>query len=194
MKQWRQELRILLDRFHRDLEFRTDVTVNLETLFNDKTMISANLSRLENEVEQLKAKKNKIKTLSNSQTNLNHIVPMNQLPCERCAILEPKLAVAIVDLRQMKNIVCETEDKFDKVEKLSTNVRKLCATTAQDLVDFKEHLRLEKKMRSFVNAEGHLLWRITDYAAKLKNAQTNNIPLKSPIFCDQQYGYSLRVR
>lgn len=93
----------------------------------------------------------------------------------------------------MKNIVCETEDKYDKIENVSSDVRKVSAETKQELTDLVDHLKMEKKLKTFVNCEGHLIWRIDGYTAKLKNSRKNDIIIRSPIFCDRLYGYNLRM-
>lgn len=43
------------------------------------------------------------------------------------------------------------------------------------------------------NMKGHLIWRIDNYSARLQQARENEVILKSPIFCNWQYGYTLRV-
>lgn len=200
MKKWRKELRVLLDKFHRELEFRNDVTSNFEALFADKDTTVAKLKLLENKIEQLKPKRGQThnsEQSSQQSAQSQHTIGIrndsmaNQ--CKRCIVLERKLTESLVELRQMKNIVCETEDKYEKLENITFDVRKICAETKQELHDLDEHLRMENKMRMFVNCEGHLMWRIEGYTAKLKNGKENDVVLKSPIFCSQPYGYSLRV-
>lgn len=193
-----------MDQFHRDLEFRNDVTLNFEILFNDKDKIIAKLKTVENNVEYLKLKQinrndDEIVEKSNRYSNPEKLlVRYDSLPtpaqCKRCNILEGKLSESLLELRQMKNIVCETEDKCDKLEKIVVEVRKQSAQTKQELADLKEHLRMEKKLRIITNYNGHLIWRMDQFAAKLKDAKENDVQLKSPIFCNQQYGYNLRVR
>lgn len=148
------------------------------------------MKSLANEIEHLKLMKNQTPE-SEQNSPQSQYSSLNQ--CKRCVTLERKLTESLVEVRQMKNIVCETEDKYEKLENISFDVRKICAETKQELTDLDEHLRMEKKIRSFVNCEGHLIWRIADYSAKLKNGKENDIILKSPIFCNEPYGYSLRV-
>lgn len=187
VKEWRKELRNLLDQFHRDLEFRNNVTANIDVIFSNHYATQTRLKTVETIMEEIKTK-NDQDTVTKDQ-GLNTRIDQ----CERCIVLERKVSEALVELRQMKNIVCETEDKYDKIENVSDDVRKTSAETKQKLTDLVEHLKMEKKLKTFVNCEGHLIWRIDGYTAKLKNAKENDIIIRSPIFCDRLYGYSLRM-
>lgn len=184
VKEWRKELRNLLDQFHRDLEFRNNVTANFEVIFSNHYATQRQLKSVETMMEEMKQR-----FAATKEQNFNTKTDQ----CERCIVLERKVSEALVELRQMKNIVCETEDKYNKIENVSSDVRKMSAETKQELTDLVEHLKMEKKLKTFVNCEGHLIWRVDGYKAKLKMAKENDIIIKSPIFCDRLYGYNLRM-
>lgn len=93
----------------------------------------------------------------------------------------------------MKNIVYESEAKCDSSMQIVLDAQKMCAQTKQELADLQTHLAAEKRFRTIENCDGHLIWRIDHYTEKLKDAKENDIVLKSPIFCNKQYGYTLRV-
>lgn len=179
VKHWRKEFRNLLDEFHRDLEFRNDVTLNLEILYSKLGMIENDTKRMQEN------------SILSDYTD--HQSKTGSVKCERCAVLERKVSETLVELRQMKNIVCESEDKCDRLERIVVDTRKECARTKQELADLNVHLAMEKKMRSTTNNKGHLIWCVDQYMAKMKDAKENDIVLKSPIFSNQQYGYNLRV-
>lgn len=40
---------------------------------------------------------------------------------------------------------------------------------------------------------GGIIWRISDFEAKMTDARENNTVLCSPVFYSSQYGYKLRV-
>lgn len=40
---------------------------------------------------------------------------------------------------------------------------------------------------------GHIIWRISDFEAKMTDAKENNTVLRSPVFYSSQHGYKLRV-
>lgn len=93
----------------------------------------------------------------------------------------------------MKNVVYETEGKCEKTRATVIDAQKMCAQTKQELADLKTHLAAEKRMKSILNCEGHLIWRIDQFAAKLKDAKENGIIVRSPMFSNRPYGYNLRV-
>ncbi|XP_037028600.1 TNF receptor-associated factor 1 [Bradysia coprophila] len=97
------------------------------------------------------------------------------------------------EVKSMKHIVTETEDKCDKLEKIVVDVKKLSHQTKQLLNDLEIHMMNQRIMMEIHNTRGHLIWRIHDYAVKLKDGRENNVTLKSPMFCNKQYGYTLRL-
>lgn len=196
MKEWRKELRTLLDRFYQDLEFRNEATLSFEVLFSEKDKTTEKLNEIENEIDTLKIEQVNIqKTMTtSSDRGFRSLDRSNTIDrCRRCIFLEWKLSEALVEIRQMKNIVYESEEKCEKSVKMVKETQKMCAHTRQDLADFELHLQTEKKMRIITNFDGHLIWRIDNFSAKLKNSKENDTVLKSPIFCNVQYGYTLRV-
>lgn len=213
MKQWRKDLRDLLDRISQDLEFRNDATLSFEILFSEKDRTAAKLTSLESEVDRIKLERERSSesmTSTSTPTNNSFDSYINQsnrigdyrslernksMPerCRRCTFLEWKLSESLLELRQMKNIVYETEVNCEKTKTVVDDTHKICAQTKQELADLQTHLMHEKRMKTISKYDGHLIWRIDDFAAKLKDAKENEIVLKSPIFCDRQYGYSLRV-
>lgn len=203
MREWRRELRNLLDQFHQDLEFRNEATLRFEILFDEKDKATEKLKSLENDIEKLKLEQEKVcKPMSpkndesiDSGTGsiLSMSSPHSSVRCQRCPFLEWKLSESLLELRQMKNIVYESEVKCESSKKTVLDVQKMCAQTRQELADLRTHLAAEKKFRTIENCDGHLIWRIDHFTSKLKDAKENDITLKSPIFCNKQYGYTLRV-
>lgn len=183
VKEWRKELRHLLDEFHRDLEFRNDVTLNMEVLFNDKERLAGRIIAIETDFQRLQL----------AQPSVGDSRDRNSDACKRCAVLERKLAEAVLELRQMKNIVCESEDKCDRMDRIVVENRKKCAQMKQQVSDINIHLLMEKKLRVITNFSGHLIWCVDRFAEKMVDAKENDVILKSPIFSNRQYGYNLRV-
>lgn len=203
VKEWRRELRNLLDQFHQDLEFRNEATLSFEILFDEKDKNHEKFKSLENDVEKLKLEQEKpSKPLSpkiddsvdsGTGSSILSIGSPSSVRCQRCPFLEWKLSESLLELRQMKNMVYESEEKCESAREMVLDAQKICAQTRQELADLQAHLSAEKKFRTIENCEGHLIWRIDRYTSKLKDAKDNDIVLKSPIFCDKQYGYTLRV-
>lgn len=200
----------MLDRFTRDLEFRNDVTANLDVLFGDNETTAARIKSLEAQVEELKAnsiqkhvedmkndsfpESEQFASTASAPSTMKRAEALPQKYCTvHCALLETKLAKLTLEVHQMKNIVCESEDKCDKMEKFVTDTRKICAQTRQELIDLEVQFRMQKKMKLIVSSDGRLIWRIDHYTAKLKEAKTNDVMIRSPIFSNENYGYNLRV-
>lgn len=198
-----------MDRISQDLEFRNDATLSFEVLFSEKDRTAAKLNSLENDVDCLKLEQERLnESMTSTQANsldsscqssrINEYRSLERnksMPdrCRRCTFLEWKLSESLLELRQMKNIVYETEVRCEKSRTIVLDAQKMCTQTKQELADLQTHLAMEKRMKSILNCEGHMIWRIDRFAAKLTDAKENDVILKSPIFCNIPYGYNLRV-
>lgn len=205
VNKWRAELRVLLDRFYQDLEFRNEATLSFEVLFSEKDKTTEKLQSIESEIDNLKIEQDKIQESMSTTSNNNSLDstyrgfrsldrPSSIDRCRRCTFLEWKLSEALVELRQMKHTVCESEDRCEKSIKIVNETQKMCAQTRQELANLQTHLAAEKRMRIITNFEGHLVWRIDQFSVRFIDAKENDTVLRSPIFCNTQYGYTLRVR
>lgn len=193
---------MLLDRFHQDLEFRNEATLSFEVLFSERDKTASKLNSLECDIDSLKSEQEKTHNSMTTDPNLDADYRVSRSlerariqidRCRRCTFLEWKLSESLVELRQMKNTVYESEVKCEKSQQSVCDIQKLCANTQQQLADLKMHLVTEKRMRAITNCDGHLIWRIDQFAAKFKDAKENDTTLRSPMFCNIQYGYTLRV-
>lgn len=97
------------------------------------------------------------------------------------------------NVKQLLNTVNEIEDNSDKVEKQVEVYKELVYETKQHLSDLEEHLRIQRQFNMITNIRGHLIWRINNFSRKLNDAKESEIPLKSPLFSNKHYGYSLRL-
>jgi chromosome segregation ATPase len=104
-----------------------------------------------------------------------------------------KIASLDFELKSLKNIVHESEDKGEKLEKLVSKYRHETYYTKQRLDDVEENSKYQIHLLGIVNTTGHLIWRIDEYSAKLADAKENDVALKSPMFTNKPYGYTLRV-
>lgn len=183
----------------------------MDILFGDNCITVSKIKAIEKDVETIKQNSLR-KQFNKSIENLENIVDCFQRSTsisENSTITrDTMLAISktahkstdigkwdslSLEVAQMKNIVTETEDKCDKLEKAVGDIQRNLAVTKQDLRDFQAHFRQQKRFSSIVNTSGHLIWRIENYSEKLIDAKENGIMLKSPMFCNKQYGYTLRV-
>lgn len=96
-------------------------------------------------------------------------------------------------VKQFINTINEIEDKSDKLNKQIEFYKDLVYETKQDLANLTEHLRVQRQFNLIGNIRGHLLWKIENYSKKLADAIESEVPLKSPLFSNKHYGYTLRL-
>lgn len=177
IKQWRQELRVLLDEIQRDLEYRNEVTSNLEHLSSDIRLIAERLSALETEFETTKIfSEQKSRTRNSNEKDLL------------------RLASLTLEMKQIKHIALESEDKCDKLEKVVNQAADDVTQSKQDLIDLKSHLMLQHKMSAIVTQNGHFIWRIDQFSQHFQEAKDRNVLISSPIFCNEPFGYTFQVK
>ncbi|XP_037936261.1 TNF receptor-associated factor 3-like isoform X2 [Teleopsis dalmanni] len=97
------------------------------------------------------------------------------------------------EIKSMKNIVCETEERCEKLEGIVTDIDKKLHHTIQALTDLENHLATQQRLTSIQNTRGHLIWRIKDYSKKLEEAKQYDTILHSAMFSNKPYGYALRL-
>lgn len=113
--------------------------------------------------------------------------------CEENSGLVQRLQALDFDMKGMKNIVYETEDKCDKFDKSMAETKAIAMQTKQEMNDLEVHLMYQEKLLPIHNMKGRLLWRIADYSKRLMESKEKGIVLRSPIISTRQYGYNLRV-
>lgn len=106
-----------------------------------------------------------------------------------------KLATLDFELKSLKHICTSTEDKCDRLEQIVRDVRKTVMQCAQQLAERAEQVTVQRQIGAIENMQGHLVWRMSCFAAKWQAAKEDVDvgPLHSPLFCDRQYGYTLRL-
>ncbi|KAH8336627.1 hypothetical protein KR074_004133 [Drosophila pseudoananassae] len=97
-----------------------------------------------------------------------------------------KHATLDYEVKNMKNIVCETEERCDKLDRALQQ-------TMQCLSDLESQIAMQQRIASFQNIRGHLIWRIKDYSKKLDEAKQYETILHSAMFSNKAFGYSLRL-
>lgn len=96
-------------------------------------------------------------------------------------------------VKQLQNTINEIEDKADKVDKNVETYKELVYATKQSLADLKEHLKVQRQLNMITNIRGHLIWKVSNYTKKLNESRESDVPLRSPLFSNKQYGYALRL-
>ncbi|XP_053950279.1 TNF receptor-associated factor 3 isoform X1 [Anastrepha ludens] len=98
-----------------------------------------------------------------------------------------------LEVKGMKNIVCETEERCEKLEEMVKQVDTSLHQTMQTLADLENHLATQQRLATIQNSRGHLVWRIKDYSKKLEEAKQYETILHSAMFSNKPYGYALRL-
>lgn len=199
-----------MDFIENELQFREGIQQNLDLVLNDQRLKTSQIEYLERELDRIKQKNavqstkddaivgNEISRVRRPVSSVETTLLINEIRAKVPSYLvesdlASKLANLTLEVKQMKNIVHETEEKCDKLERVVMETKKAAAATRQELKDLEIHLKYQKKLTCIHNFRGHLIWRIDNFSAKLKEAKESEIILKSPIFCNKQYGYTLRV-
>lgn len=107
--------------------------------------------------------------------------------------LNHKLTTLEFEVKSMKHIVTETEDKCDRLDSIARQAKKVSHQNKQRLDDAKANAEDQVMFKNIQNYRGHLLWRIDNFRTRLNEAKENDVTLQSPIFFNRQYGYTLRV-
>ncbi|XP_058444340.1 TNF receptor-associated factor 5 [Malaya genurostris] len=97
------------------------------------------------------------------------------------------------ELKGVLNTVNETEDASDRTQKTLEKYRRETYYTKQCLDDLQVHLQHQDKLVVIQNTDGHLIWRIDQFDKRFKESQETEVMLKSPLFCDKPFGYTLRL-
>lgn len=149
----------------------------VDQVFQDQqTLINSVRNYLTTEVNNLKEENLKIRMF-----------------CEENSGIVTRLQALDFDVKGIKNIVYETEDKCDKFDKAMQETKSVAMQTKQEMNDLEVHLMHQERLLPIHNMKGRLLWRIGDYSKRLLEAKEKGVILKSPIISTRQYGYNLRV-
>lgn len=103
---------------------------------------------------------------------------------DRVAILE----VATADAR------AEAAEHSSRMELISRDLRALTKSYHKlrtELADFQARVNFDGQQTGSDN--GHLIWRINKFSARMKDAKENDTVLTSPLFRTSKYGYTLKA-
>uniref|UniRef100_A0A1I8M3S8 Uncharacterized protein n=1 Tax=Musca domestica TaxID=7370 RepID=A0A1I8M3S8_MUSDO len=104
-----------------------------------------------------------------------------------------KYAALDLEVKGMKHIVCDTEERCDKLETLVSQIDRNLHHTMQLVNDLENHIATQQRLTSYINPQGHLLWRIKDFSKKFEEARQYDTILHSAMFSNKPFGYALRL-
>ncbi|XP_041969674.1 TNF receptor-associated factor 5 [Aricia agestis] len=88
----------------------------------------------------------------------------------------------------------EAEEQAARAELLGRDLRALAKSyhkLRQELADFQHAATLDNPL--YGGDDGHLIWRIDNFSARMKDAKENDTVLSSPLFRTCKYGYTLKA-
>ncbi|SPP88764.1 TNF receptor-associated factor 3 [Drosophila guanche] len=104
-----------------------------------------------------------------------------------------KQATLDYEVKNVKNIVCETEERCDKLQTVVQDLDRSLHQTMQNLSDLENQMAMQQRIASVQNIRGHLIFRIKDYSKKLDEAKQYDTILHSAMFSNKAFGYALRL-
>ncbi|EDW08045.2 TNF receptor-associated factor 3 isoform X2 [Drosophila mojavensis] len=104
-----------------------------------------------------------------------------------------KQATLDYEVKNVKSIMCETEERCDKLQSIIQDLDKALHQTMQSISDIENQMAMQQRIASVQNIRGHLIWRIKDYSKKLEEAKQYDTILHSAMFSNKAFGYALRL-
>ncbi|KAH8303978.1 hypothetical protein KR044_012570 [Drosophila immigrans] len=104
-----------------------------------------------------------------------------------------KQATLDYEVKNVKSMVCETEERIEKLQVIVQDLDKSLHQTMQNIADIENQLAMQQRIASVQNIRGHLIWRIKDYSKKLEEAKQYDTILHSAMFSNKAFGYALRL-
>ncbi|XP_044255649.1 TNF receptor-associated factor 3 [Tribolium madens] len=102
--------------------------------------------------------------------------------------MKTKHVSVVFDIKTISQIASETAEKFEIQDREFAKFR-------QQFDQMKLDLEILENLASNVDrsSPGHLIWKITDFEAKMSKSRDSNTVIKSPIFHTHNFGYKIRV-
>jgi hypothetical protein len=91
-------------------------------------------------------------------------------------------------LAEVRNLTA----RIESINQVSEAKSKETAQMKQCIKECDESITRQARGNAFL-ALGHIVWRISDFEAKMNDAKENDTVLHSPVFYSSEYGYKLRV-
>ncbi|KAJ3658430.1 hypothetical protein Zmor_010167 [Zophobas morio] len=178
----------LLDKFRMDLDIAMDTFLK-EQNYNRQANLefAKNLDEFKDLFDQENASVN---ALWNEQKDIiddirKDVDGLKQVMDEQKA----KNVSVIFDIKTISQIASETAEKLEIQDREFAKFRQQFDQLKLDL----EILENLASADARTSTPGHLVWRITDFEAKMSKSKSSNSVLKSPIFYTHDFGYKVRI-
>uniref|UniRef100_A0A1E1WEW3 MATH domain-containing protein n=1 Tax=Pectinophora gossypiella TaxID=13191 RepID=A0A1E1WEW3_PECGO len=155
-----------------------------QTVEEERQLNAESRAALEAEVVEARRSSQQVAQLADLRVQLQHAATPERPALDRLAVLE----VATADAR------AESADQAARVDAMVRDLRALTRSylkVRSELADFQARVSFDNPELGGDN--GHLIWRIDNFTARMKDAKENDAILSSPIFRTSKYGYTLKA-
>ncbi|XP_035909174.1 TNF receptor-associated factor 2 isoform X1 [Anopheles stephensi] len=98
-----------------------------------------------------------------------------------------------VEVKDIKVRLFEFEERLQALEKLIERYRRETYHTKQRSEELQHNLMWANGRNNLASDNGHVIWRIDNFAQKLQDSKALESMIKGPIFTNQPYGYMLQM-
>ncbi|XP_050075026.1 TNF receptor-associated factor 3 [Anopheles maculipalpis] len=98
-----------------------------------------------------------------------------------------------VEVKDTQAQMFEYEERIQLLEKLVERYRRETYHTKQRSDELQQNLLLANARNNLASENGRVIWRIDNFAQKLKESSELETMIKGPIFTNQPYGYMLQM-
>uniref|UniRef100_A0A182W5N8 MATH domain-containing protein n=1 Tax=Anopheles minimus TaxID=112268 RepID=A0A182W5N8_9DIPT len=86
-----------------------------------------------------------------------------------------------------------TEERITQLAQKVDRYRHEAYYTKQLLDDVRNHMKVAEYRKSLASEDGRILWRIDKFAERMEQSKENQVMVRSPIFTNKPYGYTLQL-
>ncbi|XP_063831801.1 TNF receptor-associated factor 3 [Ostrinia nubilalis] len=152
------------------------------TVEEERERNAENRAALEAELMEARRSSQQLAQLSAVRMQLQNAA--NEPTIDRLSILE----VSTADARAQ---AAEHASRMDVISRDLRALTKSYHKVRTELADFQARVNFENSETGSEN--GHLIWRIDNFSARMKEAKDNDTVLSSPLFRTSKYGYTLKA-
>ncbi|XP_047538913.1 TNF receptor-associated factor 3 [Vanessa atalanta] len=155
-----------------------------QTVEEERERNAESRAMLESELIETRRSSEQLGQLSNLRMQLQNAATGDRPTIDRLAVLEVATASARAD----------ASEHAARADMLARDLRALTKSyhkIRSELADFQTRVSLDSP--EFGGDNGHLIWRIDKFSARMKEAKENDAVLTSPLFRTNKYGYTLKA-
>uniref|UniRef100_A0A182SPB3 MATH domain-containing protein n=1 Tax=Anopheles maculatus TaxID=74869 RepID=A0A182SPB3_9DIPT len=177
-----------------------EINAEVESLASDEADTTTDdtspaiMSKLEQDVGISGPEATTSETLKNAPATIaSQAVVTSRLVQKVIEEFKEQYATTNVEVKDTKARLYEFEERLQALEKLVERYRRETYHTKQRSEELQQNLMLAIVRNNLASENGHVIWRIDNFAQKLKDSKELETMIKGPIFTNQPYGYMLQM-